>query len=247
MAQPSLLASLFRTIHALGLALAAGAAGATPVQWTDWTSADTSAGFTGHGSIQTTTSTVDVTYTNTKGVYFYQTGASADTDYWVPRTPSMPSPYTSPQVDNRPTGSDIIALMYAGNQTLSFSQAIANPVLAFVSLNGNGYSFLNQDFEILSTGCGIWGCGTATKEVVDLGNGNIEYRLIGNGELHGAIRFTGAFDTLTWTSMSAETWNGFTVGVQGTKEEVIPVPAPWLLLAAGAAAMTAVRRRKTAR
>jgi hypothetical protein len=105
------------------------------------------------------------------------------------------------------------------------------PVFAFVSLNGNGYAF-DQDFEILSLGgvdgneCGFWGCGGAGKVVVDLGNGIFEYRLIANNvggpEPHGALRFTGAFDTVTWRSLTDEYWNGFTVGVQGTAAEVLP-------------------------
>jgi hypothetical protein len=254
-------AFLSRAIAALAL-LAAGAAGATPVYWTDWTGGDTDPGqgFRAQGSISTPTSTVNVTYTNAQGVAFYQTAGGAD--FWGPRTPT--SPYTSAQVDNAPTGTDIIALQYAGNQTLTFSESIANPVFAMVSLNGNGYAFLNQDFDILSYGaglgaagagnhsCGYWGCGSLTKQVVDLGGGNIEYRLIGSGEPHGAIRFTGAFDSLTWRSMSTENWNGFTVGVQGTAIEVLPppadVPAPatWLLLMAGGAGMAAVRRKRKA-
>jgi len=45
-------------------------------------------------------------------------------------------------------------LQFAGSQTLSFSQTVANPVFAYVSLNGNGYAFLNQNFDILSFGAG---------------------------------------------------------------------------------------------
>ena len=105
------------------------------------------------------------------------------------------------------------------------------PCSRSVSLNRNGYAF-DQDFEILSLGgvdgnaCGYWGCGGAVKEVVDLGGGVIEYRLIANNvggtEPHGALRFTGAFDTVTWRSLTNEYWNGFTVGVQGTAIEVPP-------------------------
>jgi hypothetical protein len=241
---------LTRTLSALAL-LAAGAAGATPVYWTDWTGSDTDPGqgFKGQGSISTPTSTVTVTYTNAQGIGFYQPGGG--TDYWGPRNAS--SPYTSAQVDNAPTGTDIITLQYAGKQTLTFSESIANPVFAMVSLNGNGYAFLNQDFDILSSGCGYWGCGSFAKEVIDLGGGNTEYRLIGTGrEPHGAIRFTGAFDSLTWRSMSTEYWNGFTVGVQGTAIEVLPPPAgvpgpaTWMLLVAGGVGMAAVRRQRKA-
>lgn len=240
---------LSRAIATLVLLAAGAAASATPVYWTDWTGKDTDPGqgFQGQGIITTPTSTVTVTYTNPQGIGFYQ--SEGGTDFWDPRTAA--SPYTGSQVDNAPTGTDIIALQYAGNQTLSFSQSIANPVFAMVSLNGNGYAFLNQDFDILSDGCGHWGCGSFVKQVIDLGGGNTEYRLIGSGrEPHGAIRFTGAFDSLTWRSMSTEFWNGFTVGVQGTAIEVlpppvgVPLPAPWLLLAIGSAGLIAARRRR---
>ena len=185
------------------------AASAAPVFWTDWLGSDTDPGpgFTGLGTITTSTSTVNVTYTNASGIGFYQPSGGAD--YWTPRIPVSDSPYTSALVDNPPTGTDIIALQFAGNQTLSFSQAIANPVFSYVSLNGNGYGFLNQDFDILSYGaglaapapgdnsCGFWGCGTSSKNVVDLGGGNFEYQLLGTGEPHGTLRFTGGSSGLT--------------------------------------------------
>jgi hypothetical protein len=256
-----LTATLFRVIPVLTLVLAGSAASADPIYWTDWTGADTDPGpgFIGHGSITTPTANVNVSYTNPAGIGFYQ--SSGGTDYWTPRNPVTNSPYTSSQVDNPPTGTDIIALRYAGNQMLTFSQTVLNPVFAFASLNGNGYAFLNQDFEILSYGaglgsaapgdnnCGFYGCGTASKQVVDLGGGNIEYRLIGTGEPHGVIRFTGAFDSLTWRSMTSEYWNGFTVGIQDTVDTKppptdVPLPATWLLMVAGGAALQASRRRR---
>src|SRR2546427_2209155 len=128
--------------------LAAGAAPAAPIFWTDWTGADLNleTGFQAQGTITTTTSTVNVTYTNANGIGFYQ--PSGGTDWWVNRGDGRNdaiSPYTSSAVDNSPTGTDIIGLSHAGSQTLGFSAAIANPVFAFVSLNGNGYAFLNQD------------------------------------------------------------------------------------------------------
>ena len=265
MTKQRLTAALLRALPALTLALAGGAASAAPVYWTDWTGADTDpgTGFAGNGTITTPSTSVNVAYTNAAGVGFYQ--PSGGNDYWTPRVPVSNSPYTSSQVDNAPDSTDIIALQHAGNQTLTFSQTVVNPVFAFVSLNGNGYAFLNQDFEILSYGagtgaaapgdnsCGYWGCGSVTKQVVDLGGGNIEYRLIGSGEPHGAIRFTGEFDSVTWRSMTSEYWNGFTVGVQGTADEEpppngVPLPATWLLIVAGGAALLGSRRaRKTQR
>jgi len=237
-----------------------GVVSAAPIFWTDWTGGDTDAGagFQGQGTITTTTSTVQVTYTNANGIGFYQ--SSGGTDFWqngrIGRDDTV-SPYTSTTVDNSPTGTDIVALSRAGTQALHFSEAIANPVFSFVSLNGNGYAF-DRDFELLSVGgvdgnaCGYWGCGGVTKVVVDLGGGNFEYQLnssnVGGTEPHGSLRFTGAFDTVTWRSSSNEFWNGFTVGVQGTATEVFPTnqapePATLALLGIGLFGLSTLRRR----
>ena len=251
-----------KIVSPMAIALLCGlsfSANAAPIYWTDWTSSSsTQAGFAANGTITTGTSTVNVTYTNPQGVGFFQ--SSGGPDYWTSggaRNPST-SPYTSAAVDNIPTGTDIVALQYAGSQTLSFSEAIANPVFSYVSLNGNGYSF-DQDFNILSFGdpsdgndCGYWGCGTSYKNIVDLGGGVFEYQLLGTGEPHGTIQFTGAFDTVSWRSLSNEYWNGFTVGVQGTRDEVfgdggtVPEPAPIALLTLGLLSLGYYRKKQAA-
>lgn len=220
-------------LHAfMGLLAATFAAGASaaPFYWADWSGSDQDpgAGFQGEGTITTLTSSVDVTYTNAQGIGFYQTGSG--TNYYSGGSGGT-SPYTSALVDNAPPAAEMIALQYAGTQTLQFSQEITNPVFAFVSLNRNGYAF-DQDFEILSLGgvdgnaCGYWGCGGASRVVVTRSDGTVEYQLnsnnVGGTEPHGVIRFVGSFDTLTWRSSSNEYWNGFTVGVQGTRTEVCP-------------------------
>ena len=249
---------LVRAGLAISLAFASLTVGAVPIAWTDWISSSTASGFTAQGKITTPTATVDVTYSNARGVAFYLTGAPGEEDYWTDgpfhsnaRNPAL-SPYTSAFVDNIPTGTDMIALQFAGTQTLTFSETIANPVFSYISLNGNGYAF-NRDFEILSFGdpsdgnnCGYWSCGTSSKSVVDLGGGNFEYQLLGTGEPHGTIRFTGAFDSVTWRSLTDENWNGFTVGVQGTAAEVfVPEPGVLALMALGFAGIAVSRRSKT--
>jgi len=242
------------------LGIACADAGAAQIFWTDWLGANTGsvAPFQANGTITTGTSTIGVTYTNSNGIGFYQ--ASGGTDWWTGGS-GPTSPYTSAAVDNRPTGTDIIALSHKGSQTLQFSQAVANPVFAFVSLNGNGYAF-NQDFELLSLGgvdgkaCGAWGCGGASKVVVPLGNGKFEYQLnsnnVGGTEPHGTLRFIGAFDTLTWRSSTDEYWNGFTVGVQGTAAEVfppvtnVPEPSSFAFMGLGLLVLAASRKWKQA-
>ncbi len=216
-------------------------ANAVPINWTDWMTSSNTNGFTAEGTITSGSETIGVTYNNPQGISFFQSGTG--TDYFAQGSSgglgrnAATSPFTSTGsngVDNIPTASEMIALNKAGNQTLTFSQAIANPVFSYVSLNGNGYAF-DQDFEILSFGGpggdidgngpndqGWWGVGTSNKVVVDLGGGVFEYQLLGTGEPHGSLRFTGAFDTVSWRSLSNENWNGFTVGVQGTAAQVFP-------------------------
>jgi hypothetical protein len=136
----SFVGRLIRTLVALSVVAGSCAANAVPFFWTDRLGGDLDpgGGFQAQGSITTTTSTVTATYTNASGIGFYQ--SSPSTDYYSGGVGPI-SPYTSTLVDNRPTGTDIIALQFAGTQTLEFSEAITNPVFAFVSLNGNGYAF----------------------------------------------------------------------------------------------------------
>ncbi len=207
---------------------------AVTINWIDWQSSSNANGFTAQGVITSGSETINVTYNNPQGVSFFQDGVGNETDWWESpplgggakdRTPGD-SPYTSTGptgVDNIPTGTDMIGLRYAGSQTLTFDTTVANLVFSYISLNSNGYGF-DQDFDVLSfgdpsdgNGCGWWGCGTSTKQL-----SGSEYQLVGTGEPHGTIRFTGTFDSVTWRSLSNENWNGFTVGVQGTAEQVFP-------------------------
>jgi hypothetical protein len=184
---------------------------AAPVFWTDWISGTAGASGSASGVIDFGGGNiVNVDYTGE--MVFIQTNGG--TNYWIPS-----APYISAQVDNAPPDSDIVALSSATSKTLTFSMPIDNLFFAVVSLNGNGYQF-DQDFEVVSFGPGYWGNGTLTKQ--DLGNG--QFQLNGTGEPHGVIRFTGAVSSITWTSLTNEVWNGFTVGTYGLALSDIPEP-----------------------
>ena len=201
---------------------------AVNVLWTDWQTGNPGGG-TASGQIVTPSTTVNVSYSNPQGYAFFQDGSGFD--YFRNDLGAVGSPYTSSVVDNMPTPGEMIGLYRSGFQTLSFSETIANPFFSYVSLNGNGYAF-DRDFDVLSFGDasdpegpnypGNWGSGTSYK--VDLGVGTYRYVLMGTGEPHGTIRFKGAFDSVTWQSLSDEYWNGFTVGIEGTAREVFPTP-----------------------
>jgi len=112
-----IISNIVRALGATSLALGCAGAHAVPFFWTDWTGADLDpgTGFRAQGTITTPTSTVGVTYTNASGIGFYQ--PSGGIDYYV-GVGAGTSPYTSAIVDNRPTGTDIVALSQAGTQTL---------------------------------------------------------------------------------------------------------------------------------
>ena len=77
--------------------------------------------------------------------------------------------------------------------------------------------------------CSQYGAGTSTKNIVTLANGDIEYQLMGTGKPHRTIQFKGAFDQVSWNSLTPEYWNGFTVGIQGTSQDFftqVPEPSP---------------------
>src|SRR3954452_6772573 len=203
---------------------------AAPVTWVDWTSGTTGNNATAAGTFTASGQTVNVSYSGQ--IAFIQT--SGGTNYWNPSTP-----YISGLVDNAPPTTDIIANSTASVKTLTFSQPVDNLFFAVVSLNGNGYRF-SQNFDIVSTGCGYWGCGGLEKVVT---GGTYDLNSTG-GEPHGVIRFVGAVSSITWTSLTNEFWNGFTVGTYGIAQgqpgpgpepAPSPVPEPSSLAMAGVA------------
>jgi len=172
-----------------------------PVIWADWISGTTGTSGTASGKFSSADGDIGITYTGE--VAFLQTGTG--TNYFNPS-----APYLSSSVINAPPASEMIGLSHATSKTLTFSKPVDHLFFAVVSLNSNGYRF-NRDFEIVSTGTGYWGSGTLTRVV----NGDGTFQLNGTGEPHGVIRFVDTLSSITWTSLTNEYWNGFTIGTYG--------------------------------
>lgn len=205
---------------AIGVLLAVPSALAGTVTWADWTAA-------GSNQVSGTMGGIGVTYS---GAYFFAQINNIGTDYWNPQ-----APYLSSTVSNAPDSQsvDIIAIGTGGTgETITFSSPVTNPILAVVSVNGPGLYF-SVPFNVLSDGCGYWGCGN-----LFIGSGNLLYS---NGEGHGVIQFPGTFTSITIDEQGAENWRGFTVGVLPTG---VPEPSSLLLIGTGVAGLAGILRRR---
>ncbi len=127
----------------------------------------------------------------------------------------------------------------AGTNTITFSSAVVNPVMAIWSLGqpGNFVAQFNFDhaFTIESGGANAEYGGAALSAV-----GNNLFGAEGNG----TIQFTGTVTSISWTNPVFESWYGFTVGVPITA--AIPEPETYALMLAGLGllGLIASRRRK---
>jgi hypothetical protein len=237
---------------AASLLACASLATAAPYYYVDWLTANPAAG-TASGTITLPDSSVvsigfqSLRADGTPGdFYFGQTGALGETDYWNPSTP-----YISSQVDNRPPGTDMLALIGGTNQTykVTLSEPIKDPIMAIVSLGNPSlpttYDF-DAPFTIVSQGAGYWGGGPAALT-------ELPGDILRGAEGHGTIQFMGTFSEFSWTVPTPEGWHGFTFGIRTTPriepdpDPTVPEPATLTLFGIAAAGAGFVRRRRARR
>jgi PEP-CTERM motif len=149
------------------------------------------------------------------------------------------STFSGGTVANAPAQADGILQIFggtaAGTNTITFSQAVLNPVLAIWSLGQSGITAqfnFNTAFAIESGGPSAEYGGTAITSV-----GNTVFGAEGNG----VIQFNGSVTSISWTNPVFENWYGFTLGVPVA---AVPEPETYALMLAGLAALGAVTRRR---
>ncbi len=214
----------------LATLLVAQTASAGYVEWTDWTQASYGASGSATGSI----GSIGIQYAG--DVTFAQLGTG--TNYWIEKTPA---PYTANSVvDNGPTASEMVAMSLANiTNTVTFSETVYDPIMAIVSQGQYGlpvtYDF-DANFTVLSEGHGYWGDGWYEQPTADVLKGF---------ELHAAIQFYGAYDSISWTANPYEYWHGFTFGL-GDQAFEVPEPTTALLAGLGLLGVGWQRRRRSA-
>jgi hypothetical protein len=219
-------------VAGLAIVLAAswiGTAGASTIDWTQWTSA--TAGAT-NGTAIGTTGSIGVQYQG-EVISLYLNYPS-----WTPN-----SSYVGGTVGNAPVPSDNIIQIAGGpgtaTDTVTFSAPVVNPVMAIWSLGQGGltasFNFINSPFTIEAGGPSA----EYTGGPITTPDGNTVYGVEGNG----VIQFTGTYQSISWTNPTNEFWYGFTFGVAA-----VPEPSTWAMMLMGFAGLgfMAYRRKQNA-
>ena len=145
-------------------------------------------------------------------------------------------------VSNAPLSTNNILQLVGGTnalQTVTFSQAVVDPVFAIWSLgaSGNTASFVfNQTPTFVVGGPSAEYGGSAIT---------VSGKTVSGTEGNGTIEFIGTFTSITWTNPNSEYWYGFNVGY----DAVAPVPEPstWAMMILGFCCLGFLAYRKNSR
>ncbi len=224
---PTLKQTALATLVALGSMSAALPARADTIDWASWSNV----------VVGNTTGAATATFAAV-GVTASYTG---EIQQLVPNYPSYgpAGTFNGGTIGNAPASTDGILRIIGGTatatNTITFSQAVLNPVIAIWSLGQGGiqaqFAF-NQAFTIQAGGPTNEYAGSSITSI-----GNVVYGNEGNG----VVQFTGSFTSISWTNPVAENWYGFTAGVPVT---AVPEPGTYALMLAGLGALAFVARRR---
>jgi len=131
-------------------------------------------------------------------------------------------------VNNAPQSTNNILQIFGGNSniyTMSFSQALINPVMAIWSLGQGGDP---TSFVFTQTPTFVVGGPSAEyggQAITVVGN------TVGGVEGNGTIEFLGTFSSISWSNPQFENWYGFNVGY--TAVSPVPEPSTWGMMIMG--------------
>ena len=205
-----------------------GLASAATIDWNTWSSNSA-------GSISTTSGPIAVTYSGE------MSGQLANYPSWGPAATFADGTI----VANAPVAANGIVRLIGGGggaavvDTVTFSQAVVNPVFSIWSLGQGGntasFHFLGATPVFVAGGPGAEYGGSSITV-----SGNDVFGTEGDG----TVQFIGTFTSLSWTNPVAEDWYGFDVGVAGVAG-VVPEPGSMGMLLAGLTLTgLAIRRRQ---
>ena len=207
-------------------------ASADNVTWTQWSSTF-STGATA-GSASGSAGAISVAYSGEVENLFFNYPS------WGPA-----GTFDGGTVSNAPPAAGGIIQLFGGQanvtvDTITFSQAVTNPVMAIWSLGqgGDTAEFLfgsSEPFTIESGGPSNEYTGVSITDCTNA---------VCGAEGNGTIQFNGTFTSISWTNPYYENWYGFTVGVPD-QSTAVPEPASLALLVSGLAGMGLLRRRRS--
>ena len=220
------------SVRLLTLAVAVAAAAftlplhASTIDWTHWTAAVSGNPGSASGSLG---SGVTVTYAGENN------GLLIGYPSWNPA-----STFSGGTVGNAPPAANNAVALTGGSaytETITFSSAVTDPVMAIWSLGQPGVAALfdftsSEPFSIQAGGPSAEYGGTSITQ-----SGN---NVMGN-EGNGVIQFSGSFTQLTFTTPNFENYYAFTVGSPAAASAV-PEPGTYLLLATGIGMLFFFRR-----